>query len=236
MWRLLRSTYNRMYSCVCHDGLMSQWSKLNQSVRQGGVLSAWLYLVYINDLATEPEKAELGATIHTFYMGTPMQVDDVALVAFSVNDMHKMLNICFKYSSRWRYVLNPRKSVVLVFGESPRQKKTIANVRQWWICDSQIPESYIHKHVGVLLSTSKILSSTRTYEACRKLRSTFISIIGTGLHQREMNPITCKTIYNSICIPRTLYGCDLWTQISKKRNDNAGISSSFLFEVYARFS
>ena len=57
MWRLLRSTYNRMYSCVCHDGLMSQWSKLNQSVRQGGVLSARLYLVYINVLATEPEKA-----------------------------------------------------------------------------------------------------------------------------------------------------------------------------------
>ena len=216
MWRLLRLTYNRMYSCVCHDGLMSQWFKLNQSVRQGGVLSAWLYLVYINDLATELEKAELGATIHTFYMGTPMQADDVALLALSVNDMQKMLNICFKYSSRWRYGLNPRKSVVLVFGESPHQNKTLANVRQWWIGDSQIPESNIYKHVGVLLSTSKISSSTRTYEACKKLRNTFISIIGTGLHPREMNPITCKKIYKSICIPRALYGCELWTQISKK--------------------
>ena len=124
MWRLLRSTYNRMYSCLCHDGLMSQWFKLNQSVRQGGVLSAWLYLVYINDLATELKKAELGATIHTFYMGTLMQAYDVALLALSVNDMQKMLNICFKYSSRWRYGLNPRKSVVLVFDESLRQNKT----------------------------------------------------------------------------------------------------------------
>ena len=87
--------------CVCHDGLMSQWFKLNQSVRQGGVLSAWLYIVYINDLATELEKAELGATIHTFYLGTPMQADNVALLARSVNDMQRMLSICFKYSSRW---------------------------------------------------------------------------------------------------------------------------------------
>ena len=71
MWRLLRPTYNRMYGCVCHDGLMSQWFKLNQSV-QGGVLSTWLYLVYINDLATELKKAELCATIDTFYMGTPI--------------------------------------------------------------------------------------------------------------------------------------------------------------------
>ena len=85
-----------MYSCVCHDGLMSQWFKLNQSARQGGLLSAWLYLVYINDLATELEKAELGATIHTFYMGTPMQADDVALLALSVNDMKKNVKYMFQ--------------------------------------------------------------------------------------------------------------------------------------------
>ena len=52
MCRLLRSTYNRMSSCVCYDGLMSQWFKLKQSV-QGGVLSAWFYLVYIHDLITD---------------------------------------------------------------------------------------------------------------------------------------------------------------------------------------
>ena len=37
----------------------------------------------------------------------------------------------------------------------------------------------------------------------------------TGLHPREMNPITCKKIYKSMCPPRALFGCDLWTQISK---------------------
>ena len=38
---------------------------------------------------TELEKEELAATIHTFYMGTPMRADGVALQALSVNDMQK---------------------------------------------------------------------------------------------------------------------------------------------------
>ena len=41
--RILFSAYSNMKSCVMHNGLISNWFSLEQSVRQGGVLSAWLY-------------------------------------------------------------------------------------------------------------------------------------------------------------------------------------------------
>ena len=39
---ILRNIYTNMYSCISLDGLMSDWFPIKQSVRQGGVLSAWL--------------------------------------------------------------------------------------------------------------------------------------------------------------------------------------------------
>ena len=50
LWILLFSAYGNMKSCVMHNGLMSNWFSLEQSVRQGGVLSAWFYILYVNDL------------------------------------------------------------------------------------------------------------------------------------------------------------------------------------------
>ena len=44
------------------EGMLSNWIKLEQSVRQGGVLLAWLYLVCIDGLLYELENAKLGCT------------------------------------------------------------------------------------------------------------------------------------------------------------------------------
>jgi hypothetical protein len=47
---LLDEMYSTMQSCVLFNCNYSQWFKHKRGVRQGGVLSAVLYVVYINDL------------------------------------------------------------------------------------------------------------------------------------------------------------------------------------------
>ena len=73
---------------------MSNWFSLEQSVRQGGVLSAWLYILYVNDLLVGIENASVGCHIASKIYGAPMQADDLALLAISKCDMDNMLNIC----------------------------------------------------------------------------------------------------------------------------------------------
>ena len=124
-----------------------------------------------------------------------------------------MLNICNNYSKRWRYELNPSKSNILVFRESKQTQKRLSKERDWSISNSPIVENITGKHVGVLLQCD-MKSTERTLSACRRLRSTFMSIIGIGANPDFMHPLTTKRLYVSICIPRALFGCEIWGSLS----------------------
>ena len=106
MWRILRNIYSNMNSCISLDGLMSDWFPIKQSVRQGGVLSAWLYIIYVNELLVELEKRSLGTYIHNTFYGSPMQADDLALLSICKQDLDNMIKICYEYPIKWRYTLN----------------------------------------------------------------------------------------------------------------------------------
>jgi len=51
-------------------------------------------------------------------------------------------------------------------------------------------------------------------EACRRLRGTFLSICNSGIHPENLNPLTSRTIYKSVVIPKALYGCEMWSILS----------------------
>ena len=50
-WRLLRNWYKRQTSRVRANGLISEKFPVQQGVRQGGVLSPWLFLCFNNDIS-----------------------------------------------------------------------------------------------------------------------------------------------------------------------------------------
>ena len=214
MWRILRNIYSNMNSCISLDGLMSDWFPIKQSVRQGGVLSAWLCIIYVNKLLVELEKRSLGTYIHNTFYGSPMQADDLALLSICKQDLDNMIKICYEYSIKWRYTLNPNKTVITVFKNSGKRPSKSERRRTWSLGDNTISEQAWYKHVGILLY-SNLRTVERTLTACRKLRGTFVSIVGVGLHPHSMNPITGRKIYERIVLPSALYGCELWSDLTR---------------------
>ena len=105
LWRVLRSAYSNVRSCVSFNGILSRWFDVCQSVRQGGVLSAWLYVIFMNALPDTLENNNIIAFIGDLY-GCPMQADDVALVALTKDDLNKMMTIIY-ISYNYRSRLNP---------------------------------------------------------------------------------------------------------------------------------
>ena len=59
-----------------------------------------------------------------------MQVDDVALLALTQTDLDKMMAMSFEYSCKWRYTLNPSKSVVIIFGDLVNNRKKNALIHE----------------------------------------------------------------------------------------------------------
>ena len=50
---------------------------------------------------------------------SPTVADDMVLVSLSKQGMDEMLDICWKYSQKWRYFYNAAKCKVVVFNDRP---------------------------------------------------------------------------------------------------------------------
>jgi hypothetical protein len=69
-----------MKEVICVNGLYSREYNILQGTRQGGIISPWLFLVYINDLISELENSKWGIFLYNIYYGSPTFADDITLL------------------------------------------------------------------------------------------------------------------------------------------------------------
>ena len=63
MWRMLRTIYKKVESCVLINGNKTDWFTIETGVRQACVLSPLLYALFINGLIVELNEAKLGVEV-----------------------------------------------------------------------------------------------------------------------------------------------------------------------------
>ena len=210
--KLIINMYTDMSSCVRGRGFKSDWFQVRQGTRQGGVISPFLYLLFINELIYELEKAGLGFLIYGICCGFPTVADDMLVGSYSKRALEMMLAICFKYANKWRFEYGIIKCLIVVFNEL--QRAYLQANRIWNFGNAQIEEGVEYKHLGV--TCDKTMSIDKNVKlACNKIRNTFLSLVNSGIHQDGLNPLTSKRIYNSVVLPKALYGCELWSNLNK---------------------
>lgn len=208
IYKVLFSLYSGMTSCVKYQGYKSDWFPILQGTRQGGVISPFLYLIFINELLYKLQESNLGLCFVDIFLGSPSVADDMLLCSYSKAGLDGMLRICFAYSQLWRYLYNAKKCSVVVFNEKKSDFRR--SNRNWKLGNDPIKEADAYKHLGVLCDKYMYLDGV-VKEACNKIKSTFLSIINCGLHEDGLNPITAYRIYQSVVLPKALYGSELWS-------------------------
>ena len=84
--------------------------------------------------------------------------------------------------------------------------------RTWHFGNSCIEEGTEYKHLGVICD--KYMSFDENVKlACNKLRGTFLSLVNCGIYEDGLNPLTSRRIYNSVVLPKALYGYELWSNM-----------------------
>ena len=84
-----------------------------QGVRQGGILNADLYKLYINQLLNRLAISGQGASIGYTVCNSHTCADDLSSLRNSTSGLQFLCNIAFDYSRMERYQLQPTKSVVI---------------------------------------------------------------------------------------------------------------------------
>ena len=51
-------------------------------------------------------------------------------------------------------------------------------------------------------------------EASNKIKNSFLSLVNCSLHEDGLTPLSAKHIYKSIGLPKSLYGYEVWSNLS----------------------
>ena len=213
LWQIIVNMYEGLESAVLVNNVHSNWFPIGQGVKQGGVLSTLLYLIYINDLIEHLATSGLGAKIMSIECGCPTLADDLTCLATSPKDLNGMLELVNSFSKKWRYTINSSKSRVIVFSRSRKRRHKYKD--SWRIGSSIIEESDNINHLGIRRA-SKGASTERTTHACRKGRGAFHALSNIGVRPRGLNPKTSVSLYTRVVLPSVLYGCELWNDLLGK--------------------
>lgn len=210
-FKSLVSLYSNMTSCVRNESFISDWFSVKQGTRQGGKSSPILYLLYINGLIQELEHSKLGFCIYNYNIGSPTVADDMILFSMSKYSLDQMLQICYNYSLKWRFEYNANKCSVVVYNESKYEFDQ--SNRLWKLGNQIIHEDIQYTHLGIICNKYCSLNDN-VHSASIKLRGTLLNISNSGISSGALNPISLLKIYRSVVLPKSLYGCELWSYLT----------------------
>ena len=95
---------------------------MQNGVKQGGVLSATLFCIYMDELISRLEHSGIGYYIGNEYYGNISYTDDLKLLCPSINGLQKMLDICDVFFSKEYFVkYNASKTVAICYGKNPAE-------------------------------------------------------------------------------------------------------------------
>ena len=206
LWTIVKDLYTGLSSKVKWLGNLSESFSIQQGVRQGTIISPFLYKTYLNPCLEELEQQRLGLCIGGVYCGCSTCADDVALMSRCENELQSMSNVVQRNCKQKRVTIHPMKSnIVLLQQHKSVTKKTFSHN----LNGKEIQLSSTTTHLG--LFRSEINENLVNIEDRLSLaRRTLYSLINTGVHgSNGLNPKVSYKIYQCYVLPRLLFGLEV---------------------------
>jgi len=113
--RMLFSWYRDQKPSVLWHKTRSESFSVSNGVRQSGVLSPILFIIYIDQLLTRLEAQAVGCYWSHYFVGAFGYADDIVLLAPSASALRMMLNTCCQFANDHNLLFNPGKTQLVRF-------------------------------------------------------------------------------------------------------------------------
>lgn len=206
-WAIIDDLHSNTRAAIKWNNCVSDQYQIYQGVKQGGLLSADLYKIYIEDLLTLFENTHIGCKIGDINVNSVACADDIALISENRHDLQLLLNYSEMYSSLHHYTLQPQKSVIIPINQKP---KNVENL-EFKLKSNVMPVVEKSAHLGISRSTSKRKTDGHTIEQnITKARRTSYSLMNLGLHGNNgLDPTTSTAIIKCYVLPVLTYGIEI---------------------------
>ena len=178
-------------------GNKGQYRYINKGVRQGGILSPFLFNFYIDDIICSIKNLDIGCKFGISRVNIIAYADDVVLLANNQDDINEIYRIFKQLIGNIKLKINENKSKCVVF----RNKKNIPDILKNKI-ELEIVDQF--NYLGHILNYNLDDSNDITAKL-NKFYSSFNSIFRSF---SQVNIETLLYLFNSYCRPH--YGLALW--------------------------
>ena len=113
--RILSYWYENQQMCVRWGGTCSTFFGVTNGVRQGSILSPYLFNIYVDDLSVALNACRVGCCVGKVIINHLMYADDLVILAPSVAGLSKLLSICEIFGESNDIIFNKKKSASLYF-------------------------------------------------------------------------------------------------------------------------
>ena len=114
--RMLIVFYSNVEAYVKWKGYKSSRFKINNGVKQGGVISPCLFIIYIDYLITRINNTGVGCYIGNKCSSIFVYADDVILLAPTKSSMSRLLTVCEEFETEFGLKFNVDKCEVINLG------------------------------------------------------------------------------------------------------------------------
>ena len=186
---------------VVWKGASSHFSYLEEGVRQGGILSPFLFKLYIDDLIGNIACMEEGCMLGISRLNILVYADDIVLLTSSLDEMGKLYSrICLDIEDL-NLKINKDKTKCMCFGKIKNENRS--NIIKLGNDELELVKSY--KYLGHFVEYDLSDVSDISFRL-NKFYSCTNSILRNFKHTDDKTKLF---LFNSYCKP--IYGLNLWT-------------------------
>ena len=113
--RLLLSWYRQQTMQVKWGSNYSSPFTVTNGVRQGRVLSPYLFAVYLNELSIQLGSARVGCSVRNMVVNHLLFADDICVFSPSISGLQCLLNIYGDYAAEHEIIFNCKKTTGVLF-------------------------------------------------------------------------------------------------------------------------
>jgi hypothetical protein len=181
MWRVVKSMCSTVQSAVL----------IGTGVRQGCVMSPFLFSLFVNGLAREIKAVGKGVQVGRLRVQLLLYTDDIVLISDTQKDLQSMLDCVTEYSRKWRFRVNPKKgkSEVMRFGKTGRSQT------KWMLGGKEIYETAQHKYLGVEIHKGIHFTAVKE-RLLRSARRRMMTVGNGDEERRDARKRLCSSVAN----------------------------------------
>ena len=223
--QLLEFWFNSGLTCVRWGDLYSDFYCQACGIRQGGVLSPYLFALYIDSVIDKVRRNRAGCEIKRACVGIIVYADDILLVAPTVTALQLILDICESELNWLAMSINVGKSACLRIGKDYKTAPLCIKTSD----GREIPWQNSIRYLGMYLIANKVFTcSFDNAKKCyyRAFNAIYSKIGGIASEEVIVEMLKMK------CLPVLLYGIDVCPINRKQLKSFEYVLTSSLMRIF----